>query len=223
MLPAVEDFALARRAVRFFSLCIVVLSFGVIAANVWAQNRGQYVGRIIAEWKDDGRRMELKAALEYIAPDGRRWRVPAGAVVDGATIPQFMWSIIGGPFEGKYRNASVIHDHFCDIKTRRFEDVHRVFYDAMLTSDVSQSRAWLMYKAVERFGPQWDPPKVDPKCLRADGRIDFDRCTEASAMQAGPTRTPRADRSDVLKFLEEMKGSADAADLNTLRSAVERR
>jgi hypothetical protein len=30
------------------------------------------------------------------------WVAPANAVVDGASIPKFAWSIIGEPFEGQY-------------------------------------------------------------------------------------------------------------------------
>jgi Protein of unknown function (DUF1353) len=43
--------------------------------------------------------------------------VPAGAIVGGASIPQVFWSIIGGPFEDKYREASVIHDYYCEQKS----------------------------------------------------------------------------------------------------------
>ena len=44
----------------------------------------------------------------------KTWTAPKGAKVDGASIPQLFWTPIGGPFEGKYRYASVIHDTECD-------------------------------------------------------------------------------------------------------------
>jgi hypothetical protein len=46
------------------------------------------------------------------------WTVQPHKEVDGASIPQAFWSIIGGPFEGFYIKASVVHDHYCEVKTR---------------------------------------------------------------------------------------------------------
>ena len=68
---------------------------------------GKFMGDVIAQWLDDGRLMKLTAPFAYIDPEGERWEAPAGSIVDGASIPQFAWSLIGGPFEGKYRKASV--------------------------------------------------------------------------------------------------------------------
>jgi uncharacterized protein DUF1353 len=63
----------------------------------------------VTRWEDDGRLMTLVESFAYIDSSGRTWRVPSGVQVDGASIPQVFWSIIGGPFEGRYRNASIIH------------------------------------------------------------------------------------------------------------------
>jgi hypothetical protein len=63
--------------------------------------------------------------------------------------------LIGSPFTGKYRDASVIHDYYCDVHLRHWAAVHRVFYDAMIVSGVSVSRAKLMYGAVYYGGPRW--------------------------------------------------------------------
>jgi len=57
-----------------------------------------------------------------------RWDVPMGAIVDGASIPQPLWSIIGGPFEGRYRDASIVRDWYCDMRSRPRQNVHRVFF-----------------------------------------------------------------------------------------------
>ena len=65
------------------------------------------------------------------------------------------WSIIGGPFEDKYREASVIHDHYCDEKTDTWQNVHLVFYNGMRAHGVDPLKAKLMYAAVYNFGPRW--------------------------------------------------------------------
>jgi hypothetical protein len=88
-------------------------------------------------------------------PNGLRWTTPAGTAVDGASIPQAFWSFIGGPFEGEYINASVIHDYYCDTKERTAHDTHRNFYYGMRAAGVPPWKANFMYWAVAAFGPDW--------------------------------------------------------------------
>jgi len=121
---------------------------------------GSYQGRAVVTFLDDGRRVQLVDPFAYIDPATLKWDVPAGAIVDGASIPHPLWGIIGGPFEGKYRAASIIHDWYCDVRTRPWKAVHRVFYDAMLTSGVSAGRAKLMYAGVLWGGPRWSETVV---------------------------------------------------------------
>lgn len=116
---------------------------------------GIFTGTVQTEWLDDGRRMRLLAPFRYTDPSGAAWDAPAASVVDGASIPQFAWSFIGGPFEGKYRAASVIHDVACERRDRDWYQVHRAFYTAMLASAVDPAEAKVMYAAVYYFGPRW--------------------------------------------------------------------
>ena len=120
-----------------------------------AEYFGRYEGPVKAEFLDDGRKMRLLAAFIYIDPEEVKWEAPAGSVIDGASIPRIAWSIIGGPFEGKYRDASVIHDVACDQKVRSWESVHKAFYNSMRTSGVGIIKAKVMYGAVYHFGPRW--------------------------------------------------------------------
>lgn len=61
----------------------------------------------------DGRHFELLASLDYVARDGRRFRVPMGATSDGCSTPPELWALMGkqwlAPF-GTYWPAAVIHD-----------------------------------------------------------------------------------------------------------------
>ncbi len=118
----------------------------------------------------DGRHAKLLQPYAFIDGKGVRWDVPKNAVVDGASIPQMFWSLVGGPFEGKYRNASVIHDWFCDRRTRRWQDVDRMFYEAMITSGVSAAQAKIMYLAVVWGGPRWDEQTIHNAQLPASER-----------------------------------------------------
>jgi hypothetical protein len=93
-------------------------------------------GTVAAEWLETGRKMKLLREYRYIDPDGEFWIAPEGWVVDGASIPKFLWSLTGGPYEGLYRNASVVHDVECDRKAKPWRAVHRMFYYHMLCSGV---------------------------------------------------------------------------------------
>jgi hypothetical protein len=137
---------------------------------------GHYEGRFVAEFLDDGRLVKLVEPFAYVDPFTMRWDVPSAWTVDGASIPQPLWSLVGSPFTGKYRNASVIHDYFCDTKQRPWGAVHRVFYDAMLTSKVGSFRAKLMYAAVCRGGPRWSTKTVN----------DYEQALEQYLRNSGP-------------------------------------
>ena len=123
--------------------------------------RGRFLGRLIYEPLPDGRRMQLVEPFGFIDERAKAWSVPIGAKVDGASIPQALWSFVGGPFEGKYRDASVIHDYYCDVRLEPWRAVHCMFYDAMLVSGVSESRAKVMYAAVYFGGPRWSDTAVE--------------------------------------------------------------
>lgn len=117
---------------------------------------GYFDGRPQAEWDEDGRTMRLLADFAYVDPRGRRWWARRGSVIDGASIPQAFWTVTGGPFEGKYRSASIVHDVACVERREPWEEVHRMFYFACLCGGVDERAAKLMYFAVRQFGPRWE-------------------------------------------------------------------
>jgi len=116
---------------------------------------GHYTGKLIFEPLVDGRRMPVVEDFGFMEADGLHWPVPPKTIVDGASIPRPLWSLIGGPFEGKYRDASVVHDYYCDVRSAEWQMVHRMFYRGMLASGVSVAQAKLMYAGVYFGGPRW--------------------------------------------------------------------
>ena len=104
--------------------------------------------------------MTVLSELRYTGPESVVWIAPAGSVVDDASILRPLWSLIGGPFEGKYRNASVLHDVAYDQKTRPWQVCDRMFYNAMRCSGVSAVEAGTMYYALRTFGHHWKSPKA---------------------------------------------------------------
>src|SRR5262245_29807835 len=62
---------------------------------------GQFIGNVDTRWTTD-RDMELLSDFAYVDPSGRRWDAPKGSRIDGASIPQALWTIVGSPFTGAY-------------------------------------------------------------------------------------------------------------------------
>ncbi len=135
----------------FFGLFLLIITTSVFSS-------GYFEGRVIVEWiEDEGpdRKMKLHENIKFTDSSGEQWLAPKGWVVDGASIPRIFWTLIGPPFVGDYRRASVIHDYYCDVKTKPWKTVHRMFYHASIAGDVPESKAKVMYAAVYAAGPRW--------------------------------------------------------------------
>jgi hypothetical protein len=123
----------------------------VARASGW----GYFSGTVETRWENDGVTMVLLNELRYTDPYGKVWVAPAGSRVDGASIPRPFWTIIGGPFEGKYRNASVLHDVAYEEQKVAPEEADLMFYNAMRASGVGAVTAKTMYYSLRRHGRHW--------------------------------------------------------------------
>jgi hypothetical protein len=114
-----------------------------------------FSGNPVLEFLPDGRNMRLYKDFSF-ADTKRIWLAPAGCIINGASIPTFLWSVAGSPFVGMYRNAAVLHDYFCGEKTEPWREVHAMFKLAMIVGGVSEFKATYMFQGVYTFGPRWD-------------------------------------------------------------------
>jgi hypothetical protein len=110
---------------------------------------------LVRNLSGDGRLRRLRARFTYVDKCNRRWRVPKNWIVDGASIPSMFWPVVGKPWQGQYVSGSVVHDYECDRRIRPWEDVHRLFHEAMLAAGVPPLKANAMYLAVYYGGPRW--------------------------------------------------------------------
>lgn len=63
------------------------------------------------ELLSDGRNVRVvDRDIRFIDSRGITWIAPVGTETDGASIPRFLWPIIGGPFEGTHRDGAILHD-----------------------------------------------------------------------------------------------------------------
>lgn len=149
--------------IAFIGSVITAVLIGVAAP---ASAQGRFSGNVVAQWRDADRTMQLTQDFSFVEDSGKRWDVPSGTVVDGASIPRVFWTIVGSPFTGNYRKASVIHDYFCEGMSRPWQEVHRVFFDAQLVEGNNLYHAKLLYAAVYAWGPRWETVNGRPTRTR---------------------------------------------------------
>lgn len=117
-----------------------------------------FSGNPKTEWltqTGDDRDMKLLEDFFYIDPKGKQWNAPAGSVVNGASIPVPLWSIIGSPYTGEYRRASIVHDIACDNTSVPRREADEMFYHACIAGGCEPKQAEVLYAGV-RIGA-WFP------------------------------------------------------------------
>lgn len=123
-------------------------------------NNGKFSGNPKTEWLDEtgtDRRMQLLEDFSYTDPNDKKWTAPKGRKIDGASIPAPLWSVVGSPYTGEYRRASVVHDIAVENATtsKQRKDADKMFYYACLAGGCSERQAQLLYAGV-RIGA-WTP------------------------------------------------------------------
>lgn len=169
---------------------------------------GEFSGEPTAVWLTevtDDRKMRLVDPFWFLDPDGKRWSAGAGRTVDGASIPRALWTLVGSPYTGDYRRASIVHDVACDdagddVEKRRAAD--RMFFHACRAGGCSTRRSIILYIGV-RIGaalpdvPAWQ--RADsfdasrPELRRSDAALRLERDFEAIAegvLRAGESDDP---------------------------------
>lgn len=136
-----------------------------------SEDFGRFSKGPLNEFLDDGPLIKLMEDFTFTDAKGRRWIAPSGFTSDGASIPQFAKSFIGGNFDGPYRKAAIIHDYNCKRRTADWEVVHNLFYDGLRAANVGERKAMVMYLAVYHFGPRWlSKAERDKQCIG----VEFD-------------------------------------------------
>ena len=180
-------FTLLAFAIGLLASCSSASKSNWIGGAIQTHKWGYYSGYPETRWDPDGRSMTLLNELRYTDPDGILWVAPAGSKVDGASIPRSLWSLMGGPFEGKYRNASVLHDVAYEDKKRPWKDCDRMFYNAMRCSGVGALEAKTMYYSLVRFGHHWRFPIKRAKRVKPS---ELEEQVEAQQAEQVPRAQP---------------------------------
>ena len=112
---------------------------------------GTFSGNPKTMWlsdRGDDRDMQVIEDFWYLDQAGRRWDVPAGTVINGASIPRTLWSSVGSPYTGNYRRAALVHDAAVGREGVLRSESDAMFYHACLAGGCSQLQAKLLYAGV---------------------------------------------------------------------------
>ena len=121
-------------------------------------SHGYFTGKVTTEWivddNENDRNMKLLEDFRFTDPDGRIWNAPKGREINGASIPQFLWSSVGSPYVDDYRRASVVHDIACRDPEVSRKEADVMFRHACIAGGCSKSQANTLYVGV-RVGAWW--------------------------------------------------------------------
>jgi uncharacterized protein DUF1353 len=179
---------------------------------------------------DDYRDMKLLAKFGYLDPYGIYWEVPVGYVTNGASVPWYLWPALGGPYDGPYRDAAVIHDYYCDKQTYTWEKTHEMFYNASRRRGVSEAKAKTMYLGLQMFGYRWPAPtgatRLEPQTTsRASFALPTMRAQSGRLLAQAPGKTPatRVPSTEERQIFEELRGwiERDKPSLAEIQKKVE--
>ena len=205
---------------------------------------GRYTGKLILEPLQGSQQLRTVLDFGFLDADGRHWPVPLGTSVAGASIPKALPSLWGGPWQGKYREACVVHDYHCAARSADWQSVHRMFYGAMRTSGVSEPRAKLIYAGVYFAGPRWQDTayerrsRAQSRTQAAPGDILYALCRDPLTLAVSeaiecegrsafswitPAHQPTGRNAEIVLKLDKLTDvvDEDAPSLRDLEAAID--
>lgn len=152
--------------------------------------------------------------LDFVDGRARAWVAPKATLTDGASIPPLFVPIVGSPRTPEFALAAALHDAYCGAGNEdgpvwhaaRWQDVHRMFYDTLVTAGTPPAKAKVMFAAVWLGGPRWYPQSKRPD-TRIDRLPDDDR---RAALRAAIAFIQRRDPPlpALIAFLERAEAEA---------------
>lgn len=78
--------------------------------------------------------------------------LPAGFEFDGASIPAFLWPIIGSPFDPRFMVPAAVHDRVYETGELPREEADYLFRKLLRHNNVDEDLAETMHTGVDWFG-----------------------------------------------------------------------
>jgi hypothetical protein len=120
----------------------------------------------------------------YRDPNGKTWPAPVGSVINGASIPRPLWSLVGSPYTDDYRLASIVHDVACGNPSIERKEADVMFFHACRAGGCSPLQARWLYAGV-RVGA-WAGAALPEDSISRETllfRVPFKASTDAQFLQ----------------------------------------
>ena len=179
-------------------------------------NHGTFSGNPKTEWLVDAaapdRDMALLFDFSFTDPDGKTWPAPKNSVVNGASIPQPLWSVVGSPYTDDYRRASVVHDVACNTTgvPRKAADV--MFFHACRAGGCGPLQARILYAGV-RIGA-WASKSLTPRSMSREAQF--------LQIADGPSPESAFMHGKLAQISREMEGLPDEPSIEQLDAAIKK-
>lgn len=93
--------------------------------------------------------------LAFERPNGEIIRLRADLTIDGQSIPPLARPLIGGPFDGRGRDGSYLHDGECaEPQSRSYQDAHAIQYQVNRSLGL-WFRGPIVYAVQLNWGRRW--------------------------------------------------------------------
>jgi hypothetical protein len=92
---------------------------------------------------------------EYELTEGiiiEKIKIPSSYRWNGASVPSFLWPIIGSPFEPRFMAPSLVHDYGYEFGVLPRKQLDKIFKKLLLHNKVDEERANAMYAGVRIGG-----------------------------------------------------------------------
>ena len=166
----------------------------------------------LTDKKDPDRDMQLRADFYYTDPDKKTWYAKAEAVINGASIPRFLWSLVGSPYTRDYRRASIVHDiavrGLKDTPERKKADV--MFYYACRDGGCSYFESIVLYVGV-RVGTWTSGQDED----------DFDEFEYLAHHPKSMNQSSRRLQDEFKNIVSKLRKYEDCPDINEVDRLLE--
>jgi hypothetical protein len=180
-------------------------------------DHGSFSGNPKTEWLVDpnhaDRDMSLLEKFAFTDPDKRVWPAPKGAVVNGASIPQPLWSMVGSPYTDDYRRASVVHDVACNTPGVSRKEADVMFFHACRAGGCGPLQARILYAGV-RIGA-WTSKSFTKKSLSREALLFRNA-------EQGPSPEAMFLQGKLAEISREMEALPDEPSIAELDAAIKR-
>lgn len=78
--------------------------------------------------------------------------VPAGFITDGASIPRFLWRLLGHPFQSDYIDVFIRHDYRYQTGEIPRADADQEMLDGLKAAGMGYFKRYTIYWGVRLFG-----------------------------------------------------------------------